>query len=150
MEQKSFLKRTAIPVLLAIVLVTGIQLMPRALPAALIPPSGDTYLCRVTLLEEGIVSQTLDLTAQESMTLRTFLQTARVQHRGQTGDITDRHPLLYQMTFTPVGEGETCELLLDPEGRLFAGGKLYKLQGANPQELAETVQGYLSAGAATP
>jgi hypothetical protein len=150
MEQKSFLKRTAIPVLLAIILVTGIQLMPRALPAALIPPPGDTYLCRVTLLEEGIVSHTLDLTDQESMTLRTFLQTARVQHRGQAGDITGRHPLLYQLTFTPVGEGETYELLLDPEGRLFAGDKLYKLQGANPQELAGTVQSYLSAGAATP
>ena len=150
MEQKSFLKRTAIPVLLAIVLVTGIQLTPHRLPEVILPDATADYHCRVTLIEGGHASQTLDLDKEDGTTLRTQLQAARAQNRGQTEDITDRHPILYQLTFTPVGEGETYELLLDPEGRLFAGGKLYKLQGANPQELAETVQGYLSAGAATP
>lgn len=146
MEQKSFLRRTAIPVLLAIVLVTGIQLMPQRLPEAILPDASADYRCHVTLIENGQTAQSLDLNEQDGTALLTQLHAVRAQNRGQTGNILDRHPLLCQLTFTPVEDGETYELLLDPEGRLFAGEKLYKLQGANPRGLFETVQQHLRAG----
>lgn len=149
MEQKSFLKRTAIPVLLAILLVTSVQLIPQRLPEAILPASAEGVRCQAALVEQGAVIRTATLTAEEVTSLLTGLQAARAQNRGQAGDLADR-PLLCRLTFTPPGEGGTYELSLDPEGRLFAGGKLYKLQGANPRALFETVQGRLAAGEAAP
>ena len=147
MEQKSFVKRTIVPVLLAILLVTAIQLMPHRLPEAILPDAAADFDCQLSLVEEGTVTQTVTLTAEESAELRAGLQAARVQNRGQAGDITARHPLLYQLLFYPAEDGKVYEVFLDPEGRFFTNNKFYKIQGTKPQAIAETLQGYLDASA---
>ncbi len=149
MKQNSFLKRTLIPVLLAVLMVTAIQLIPRQLPEAILPETAAGYDCHVLLIQGGLSSQTVDLNQEESANPFRLLQTVRVQNRGQSGAITG-HPLLYQLIFTSPGEGEAYDLLLDPEGRLFSVGKVYKLQGENPRELFETVQQYLAARGIAP
>lgn len=149
MKQNSFLKRTLIPVLLAVLMVTAIQLIPRRLPDAILPETAAEYRCQVLLMQEGRGSQTFDLNQEESANLFRLLQAVRAQSRGQSGAITG-HPLLYQLSFTPPGEGEAYDLLLDPEGRLFSVGKVYQLQGENPRELFETVQQYLAARGIAP
>ena len=145
MEQKSFLKRTAIPVLLAVLLVTAMQLIPRQFPAAALPPSLEGYTCQVSLLADGTPAQTLALTPEEAAVIYDQLRAARVQSRGPAEDITQRAPLLYRLAFVPAGEGAAYELLLDPDGRLAINNRLYTLRGSKPQAVAETLQGFLDA-----
>ena len=145
MEQKSFLKRTLIPVLLAVLLVTAIQLIPRQFPAAALPASLEGYTCQVSLLADGTPAQTLALAAEDAAVIYDQLRAARVQSRGPAEDVLPHYPILYRVTFTPAEEGEAYELFLDPWGRLFSTDKLYQLQGGKPRAIAETLQDYLDA-----
>ena len=144
MKKQSFFRRTVIPLFLAIVLVTIVQMIPRYIPKAYLPSSMDEYQCQVSLLENGKPTDMVYLTAAEGEDLYQRLATAKVMSWGLAKKDVARSASLYRVYFDSPGDGEDIEVFFNGEQQVYAGGRLYKLQGAEAQGIPDELARFLA------